>query len=325
MFATGEAAKVDDYLRNDLISDDFHHLARLERTRSALAGSPADRGRRRHRGARGVAAPRVAQFTPAEIHRLVALAELAAIALDNARLHALSEEGARAVEAAHQAAETQLGRVGPALGVQQELIEAIVDGSQLPGILRIVGERSGCQVALFDAELEHVACWPPGSDLQALGGAVREVQRCGGDDRQTHWKPCDGRVVAIHPVLAGREPIGFICLFGEEALDRDQAELTARQASLTVALNYLEEQAATKARASLREEILLHLLRGSSGERRAAIAPARFPAGRSARAAAGGGVRLRRPAGRGPRRGLRAEAARTGSARLRTMGRDDPG
>jgi sugar diacid utilization regulator/putative methionine-R-sulfoxide reductase with GAF domain len=274
VFATGEAAKVDDYLRNDLISDDFHHLARLERTRSALAAPLTVDGD--VIGVLEVWRRRESQFTPAEIHRLVALAELAAIALDNARLHALSEEGARAVEAAHQAAEAQLGRVEHALGVQQELIEAIVDGSQLPGILRIVGERSGCQVALFDAELEHVACWPPDSDVQALAGAVREVQRCGGDDRQTHWKPCDGRVVAIHPVLAGREPIGFICLYGEAALDRDQAELTARQASLTVALNYLEEQAATKARASLREEILLHLLRGSSGERRAAIARARY-------------------------------------------------
>ena len=178
---------------------------------------------------------RESQFTPAEIHRLVALAELAAIALDNARLHALSEEGARAVEAAHQAAETQLGRVEHALGVQQELIEAIVDGSQLPGIRASSASWSGCQAALFDAELEHVACWPPGNDLQALGGAVREVQRCGGDDRQTHWKPCDGGVVAIHPVLAGREPIGFICLLGEEALDRDQAELDRSAGLVTVA------------------------------------------------------------------------------------------
>jgi sugar diacid utilization regulator/putative methionine-R-sulfoxide reductase with GAF domain len=274
VFATGEAAKVDDYLGSDLISDDFHHLARLERTRSALAAPLTVDGD--IIGVLEVWRRRESQFTSAEIRRLVALAELAAIALDNARLHALSEEGARAVEAAHRAAEAQLGRVEHALGVQQELIEAMVDGTQLPGILRIVGERSGCQVALFDAGLEQVASWPPQSDLRALSRAVREVQRCGGDDRATHWKPCGGRVAAIRTVLAGREQIGWICLNGEPALDRDEAELTVRQASLTVALNYLEEQAATKARASLREEILLHLLRGSPDERRAAIARARY-------------------------------------------------
>lgn len=274
VFATGEAAKVDDYLGSDLISDDFHHLARLERTRSALAAPLTVDGD--IIGVLEVWRRRESQFTPAEIRRLVALAELAAIALDNARLHALSEEGARAVEAAHRAAEAQLGRVEHALGVQQELIEAMVDGTQLPGILRIVGERSGCQVALFEADLEHVASWPPDSDLRALSRAVREVQRCGGDDRETHWKPCGGRVAAIRSVLAGREQIGWIGLCGEPALDRDEAELAVRQASLTVALNYLEEQAATKARASLREEILLHLLRGSPDERRAAIARARY-------------------------------------------------
>jgi sugar diacid utilization regulator/putative methionine-R-sulfoxide reductase with GAF domain len=274
VFATGEAAKVDDYLGSDLISDDFHHLARLEQTRSALAAPLTVDGD--IIGVLEVWRRRESRFTPAEIHRLVALAELAAIALDNARLQAMSEEGARAVEAAHRAAEAQLGRVEHALRVQQELIEAMVDGTRLPGIVRIVGERSGCQVALFDAELEPVATWPPGSDLRTLSQAVREVQRCGGDSCETHWKEVDGQAVAIQIVLAGREQIGWLCLSGEPTVDRDEAELTARQASLTVALNYLEEQAATKARASLREEILLHLLRGSADERRAAIARARY-------------------------------------------------
>lgn len=275
VFATGRAEKVDDYLGSDVISDDFHHLARLERTRSALAAPLTVDGD--IIGVLEVWRRRESRFTPAEIRRLVALADFAAIALDNARLHALSEASARAVEKAHRSVEAHLSRVEHALRVQQELVEAMVDGTQLPGILRIVGERSGCQVAFFGADLEHVAAWPPDSKLGALTEAVRHLQRsCGEDDHVTHWKEVGGRLAAVRAVLAGREPIGWVCLCGDCTLDRGEVEFASRQAAVTVALHYLEEQAATKARANLREEILLHLLRGSPDERRAAIARARY-------------------------------------------------
>jgi sugar diacid utilization regulator/GAF domain-containing protein len=275
VFATGAAEKVDDYLGSDVISDDFHDLARMERIRSALAAPLTVDGD--VIGVLEVWRRRESRFTQAEIRRLVVLAELAAIALDNARLHALSEASARAVEAAHRAVEAHLGRVEHALGVQQELIEAMVDGTQLPGVVRIVGERSRCQIALFGVDLEHVASWPPDSDLAGLAESVRHLQRSfGEDDHETHWKEHGGRLAAIRAVLAGRERIGWVCLIGDHALNRDEVELAGRQAALTVALHYLEEQAATKARANLREEILLHLLRGSPDERRAAIARARY-------------------------------------------------
>jgi sugar diacid utilization regulator len=220
---------------------------------------------------------RESRFTQAEIRRLVVLTELAAIALDNARLHALSEASARAEETAHRSIEAHLGRVEHALRVQQELIEAMVDGTQLPGIVRIVGERSRCQVALFGVDLEHVASWPPDGDLGTLAETVRQLQRaCGEDNQETHWKEHGGRLAAVRAVLAGRERIGWVCLIGHRTLNRDEVELAGRQAALTVALNHLEEQAATKARANQREEILLHLLRGSADERRAAIARARY-------------------------------------------------
>jgi sugar diacid utilization regulator/putative methionine-R-sulfoxide reductase with GAF domain len=275
VFATGKAAKVDDYLASHVISDDFHDLARLEKTRSALAAPLTVDGN--IMGVLEVWRRRESRFTPGEIQRLIALAELAAIALENARLHALSESSARAAESAHRAVEVQLGRVEHGLRVQQELIEAQVDGTQMPGILRIVGERSGCQVALFGADLEHVASWPPDSELTALSDRLSQIQRSHSEGKHgTHWTESDGCITAIRAVLAGRESIGWICLYGDSSLDRDEVELATRQAALTAALNFLEEQAATKARASLREEMLLHLLRGSPDERRAAIARARY-------------------------------------------------
>jgi sugar diacid utilization regulator/putative methionine-R-sulfoxide reductase with GAF domain len=275
VFATGEAAKVDDYVGSDVISDDFHELARLEKTRSALAAPLTVDGD--IIGVLEVWRRRESRFTLGEIRRLIALAELAAIALENARLHAMSEASTRAVENAHRSVEVQLGRVEHALRVQQELIEAQVDGTQLPGILRIIGERSGCQVALFGVDLEYVASWPPDSDLTVLSESLAQIQRSRTEDKhETHWTESDGRFAAIRTVLAGRELIGWMCLYGDASLSRGEIELATRQASLTAALSFLEEQAAAKARASLREEMLLHLLRGSPDERRAAIARARY-------------------------------------------------
>ena len=275
VFATGKAEKVDDYLASDVISDDFHNLARLERTRSALAAPLTIDGD--VIGVLEVWRRRESRFTPAESRRLVALAELAAIALDSARLHALSEASARAVEVAHRSVEVQLGRVEHALRVQQELIEALVDGTQLPGIVRIVGESADCQIALFGADLEHIASWPPDSDLGALVEVVGKIHRSHAEEKhETHWKEYDGCLAAIRSVLAGQQQIGWVCLYGNATLDRDEVELATRQASLTIALHYLEEQAATKARANLREEMLLYLLRGSPDERRVAIARARY-------------------------------------------------
>lgn len=276
VFATGEAAKVDDYVRSEVISDDFHDLARLERTRSALAAPLIVDGD--IIGVLEVWRRRESRFTPADIRRLVALAELAAIALDNARLHALSDASARAVESAHRSVEVQLGRVEHALRVQHELIEALIDGTQLPGLVRIVGERSGCQVTLFGVDGDITASWPPEVEPPALSPDLAQMTRSRATPTdETLWNDDRAeRRTAVRGVFAGREQIGWICLAGDHDVNPDEVDLLLRQASLTVALHHLEEQAATKARASLREEMLLHLLRGSSDERRAAIARARY-------------------------------------------------
>lgn len=275
VFATGEAAKVDDYLGSDVISDDFHNLARLERTRSALAAPLVVDGD--VIGVLEVWRRRESRFTSGEIRRLVALADLAAIALDNARLHALSEVSLRAVEVAHRSIATQLERVEHALHVQQELVESLIDGTPLPGIFRIVGERSDCQVVLYSVDVEPIACWPPDSNLDALVDLVRLVQRGRTElTPEIHWKELDGRIISVRSVMAGHDRLGWICLSGDGTTNKDAIELAIRQAALIVALHHLEEQAAAKARANLREEILLHLLKGSAEERRAAITRARY-------------------------------------------------
>lgn len=273
VFATGRAEKVDDYSSSAVISDDFRNLAHLEQTRSAAAAPLVVDGdvigvlevwRRRDDG-----------FTAAETNRLVALADLAAIALDNARLHAASEASARAVEEAHRTTGEQLARVERALELQHDLIAALLDGTTVAGICQVVGERCGLEVTVVGADMEQVAAWPEALDRAELMLALDEVQRGRSGPAATHWRQLPAGLTVLVPVRAAQIDLGWIGVTGTGA-GRDEIELVARQTVMAVALKHLEEQAAIKARASMRDEILVYLLRGGPEERRAAVARARY-------------------------------------------------
>jgi DNA-binding PucR family transcriptional regulator/putative methionine-R-sulfoxide reductase with GAF domain len=272
VFATAQAAKVDDYLRSDVISNDFNYLARAERTRSALGAPLVLDGE--VIGVLEVWRRRESTFSPADIRRLVALADLAAIALDNARQHQMSVASKRAAEVAHRALQSQLGKVEQALAGQQELIEAVIGGEQLAGISRIVARRSQCEVVLFDDELE-VLVGTEVNAVAALRRLIRDASRRH-PSNTTMWTALDHGSAAIRAVRTGDEEIGWVALVGAAAPGDEAIDLAVTQAALTVALHHLEQQAAAKARASMREELLLNLLKGSADERRAAVARARY-------------------------------------------------
>jgi sugar diacid utilization regulator/putative methionine-R-sulfoxide reductase with GAF domain len=275
VFATGRAAKVDDYLRSDVISNDFNYLARAERTRSALGAPLVVDGQ--VIGVLEVWRRRESTFEPADIRRLVALADLAAIALDNARQHEISHASQRAVERAHRALQGQLGKVEHALAGQQALIEALIGGEHLQGIVRIVGDRSGCEVVLLDSDAEVLSGPAPSADLDAVRQQVLQC-RARRDEGQgeTIWSVLGDRSMAIRPVRTGEQDIGWVCLLGTAEPGDEAIELAATQAALTFALHHLEQQAAAKARSTMREELLLSLLKGSADERRAAVARAKY-------------------------------------------------
>jgi sugar diacid utilization regulator/putative methionine-R-sulfoxide reductase with GAF domain len=273
VFETGRAAKVDDYLHNDVISDDFNHLAVAESTRSALGAPLVLDGE--VIGVLEVWRRRESVFTEAETDRLVALADLAAIALNHARLYEEREASLREVEVAHRVLEKQYHKVAHALSLQQELVQALLDGERLTGIVRLVAQRTETAVALFDTDFDLVAGYPLSLDDGAIAGAARAALRRGSSARTTTWAAYDHQTLGVRPVLVGGEQLGWLCLLTAAAPGDDGVELALTQASLACALHHLEEQAAARARAALRDEVLLSLLQGSVDERRAAAARAK--------------------------------------------------
>ena len=273
VFETGQAAKVDDYLHNDVISDDFNDLAVAEATRSALCAPLVLDGE--VIGVLEVWRRRESVFSEAETDRLVALADLAAIALHHARLYEEREASLREVEVAHRVLEKQYHKVAHALSLQQELVQALLDGERLTGIVRLVAQRTETSVALFDSDFDLVAGYPLSLDDGALAAAARSALRTGSSARATTWVAYDHQTLAVRPVFVGGDQLGWLCLLTGAPAGDEAVELALTQASLTCALHHLEEQAAARARAALRDEVLLSLLQGSVDERRAAAARAK--------------------------------------------------
>ncbi|WP_368680034.1 GAF domain-containing protein (plasmid) [Rhodococcus opacus] len=85
VFETGKVAKIDSYLQDSTISTDFMALAEQEATRSALAVPLIVHGDMI--GVLEVWRRRYSSFTERDVRRLVALADLATIAIENGRLY----------------------------------------------------------------------------------------------------------------------------------------------------------------------------------------------------------------------------------------------
>ena len=171
--------------------------------------------------------------------------------------------------------EQQLHRVEHALSTQQELVGSILDGGGLAGTLRIAAQRCAGAAVHLDADFEPVAAYPLDTDVGAVAAAVAE--RLG---RRPHtarpvWATLGDRFAVARAVSAGPEHLGWVVLLCAAPEGDEEIELAVTQASLAVSLNNLEEQAAARARASAREELLLGLVEGSAEDRRAAASRAR--------------------------------------------------
>ncbi len=273
VFASGAAARVDSYVQSETISAHFHDLARAEDVRCALGAPLTINGE--VIGVLEVWRRRDAVFTSAETERLIALGELGAVALNNARLRDAMADSVRQVELAHRQMESQLHRVEHALRTQQELVASILDGGGLAGTLRIAAQRCAGAAIHLDVDLEPVAAYPLDTDIGAVAAAVST--RLGRRSRASGpvWTTVGDRSAVARAVSAGTEHLGWLVLVCAAAAGDEESELAVTQASLAVSLNNLEEQAAARARASAREELLLGLLEGSAEDRRAAASRAR--------------------------------------------------
>jgi sugar diacid utilization regulator/putative methionine-R-sulfoxide reductase with GAF domain len=266
VFETGEVGKVDSYLEDRTISTDFMSLAEQEAAHSALAVPLRAHGeligvlevwRRRH-----------SIFTERDVRRLVSLAHLVTIAIENARLYGEQRATVGELQRAHDNLAHQVSLLHRSSALQQSLIQVVLEGSSATAaIARSVGVELDCQVAVLSAEGQIEAVHP--RDFDAAELAQRASRWSKGSNTRSVRRSERGQRVWAHPVHAGDNQFGVVCLVGGTETD-EIMEVACGQAAMACSLAQMEQRAASYARAEAFEQILWDLLHGPPEHRLAA-------------------------------------------------------
>jgi sugar diacid utilization regulator/putative methionine-R-sulfoxide reductase with GAF domain len=268
VFSTGTPGRVDDYLSDRQISQDFMSLAASEQTLSALAVPMRSHGDLI--GVLEVWRRRESVFTDDDVRRLEALANLATIAIDNARLHSAHEQSVAELRSAHQVLAGKLDILGRSAAVQRSLLATVLTGTGHAGIAKTLHAELGSPVVILaDGQLPLAVC-PPATELPPLRDTVRRHGRRPGE----YALPGDAaRSVWVQPIVLDGDLYGQVCLIGDGA-DRDLLQAVIGQAAMACCLVESQQQAASRARAQACEDVLWDLLEGPAEQRTAAMSRA---------------------------------------------------
>lgn len=261
VFETGRPGKVDDYLADGSISQDFVALAEQEATRSALAVPLMLQGE--IIGVLEVWRRRASVFAERDVQRLVTLADFASIAIDNATLYATQHRMLGQLEQTRSALENEVAVSRSTGRLQQALLDAVLDAPTPASVAEAVARQLHCDVAVYGADgsldqlsrLDGSQPLPPSLDLRPVSGAVE-----GEFDGAQYW---------AHPILVEGRGVGAVALTAA-AQPAEVARIACAQVALACALAYVQQQAASRARAEALDQALWDLVEGRPEHRTAA-------------------------------------------------------
>lgn len=273
---TWRPQKVDSYVDDENISKDFMSLAAQEETRSALA-VPLIRGDDLV-GVLEVWRRRVSEFTERDVRRLEALAGFATIAIVNARLYDEQRRTLTELEEAQTRLHSQVSLLDETSALQRAFLNVVLDnGPVVTQVARILAEHLDTSAAVVSADGTISGIYPHDADSAAFLDAVSTARTS--KHRQPDHREAgvcitdDGTPVLVRFVEVGSERLGAVCVRGKNA-SSDRWQIACTQASLACSLFYLQQRAASRARAEALDQILWELLNGTAEQRSAAGARA---------------------------------------------------
>lgn len=267
-----EPVSVEDYLESGSISRDFFHLAQVEMVRSALAAPLL--GRDDVIGVIEVWRRRPSTFTAMDTSRLVALANLTSIAIENASLYAAQRRMVDDLALANEALNRRYDSVKSLSGLTQSLLQILLQGEGLPAIVAGASSFLESDVAILDLDL-HVRAWGGSGDVSSVLpaiasalGAVGSPRNAASADRLDLGE--HGGLWLAQPLLIEGEPIGWV-LGREDRRGFDLTVLAVAQVAMVAALYHLEQRAASRARAETIDALVWDVVQGDEAARNAAI------------------------------------------------------
>lgn len=267
-----EPSAVEDYVTSGDISRDFFHLAEAEMVRSALAAPLL--GRNAVIGVLEVWRRRPSTFTPLDHIRLVALANLTSIAIENAELYgsqrSMVEELGRANDALNQRYDT----VRSLSNLTQNLMQMLLQGGGLSAIVAGAASFLRSDVAIVDTDGQALAWSGAGNPTDLLPGIARRLPTLTGaasraatdgleiDLEQGRWR--------VQPLRVESDTVGWVLgQIGPRGADITQLTLT--QVAMMAAMHRMEQRSASRARSETIDAIVWDLLRSDETARASAI------------------------------------------------------
>jgi sugar diacid utilization regulator len=198
---------------------------------------------------------------------MVTLADVATIAIDNARLYDDQTTAVSQLQEARDALEVQVAVLQRSSALQQRLLTTVLDGGGLGGIARTAAWELDCSVGIYGSD-GHILAHHPGRDgPAALPSSLRPAGRpgccevrLGGGNRAVAW---------MHPVVADGDKAGCVCLLPGDNDSAETLKIVGGQVAMACSLSLLRQNAASRARAEALEQVLWDLVQGP-GEHRVA-------------------------------------------------------
>jgi sugar diacid utilization regulator/putative methionine-R-sulfoxide reductase with GAF domain len=267
-----EPSAVEDYLSSDAISRDFFHLAQAEMVRSALAAPLL--GRDGVIGVLEVWRRTPSTFSALDNVRLVALANLASIAIENAELYATQEHMVKKLGQSNVALNQRYDTVRGLSNLTQSMMQVVLEGGSLSAIVLSASGFLQMDVAVVDSDGLSLA-WSGASDpLKVLPTLTRSLQalvsgRAHEVAESLAIETSDGQWRA-QPLVVQGDTVGWV-LGKIGTAGADMTELTLKQVAMMAAVHRLEQRAASRARSETIDAIVWDLLQSEEHARAVAI------------------------------------------------------
>ncbi len=250
VFDEGRPVCVDDYDADPRISRDFADIAHADGTRAALGAPMRVRG---HTVGVAMSWRRTpAAYSEADVQALTRLANLAAIAVENARLYEAQRRTVEGLREANRRLESQNEMLRRATEVHDELMRLVLEGVPLSELVEGVARLLDADVATLDAGRRAMAA------SGAAGAALQRRMAARLDARKP--AAADERLL-VRDIAAGGERLGYLGV----ALRHPPAPLDVvlvEQATIMCALELARERAILQARTRVRGDFLWDLLDG---------------------------------------------------------------